>query len=174
MAGKGIIENPELHFQSMDYRSMVRRRGIFPTDIDGCYDLEQTFYMFSEAKRLNTPIKSAQRSFFEGLMRMINMASKINNQYLGVFIKYEHDTPVGELIVSAECNVTEIIDSETLKWYRPDPPETFLDTVTRYELKYDRIVNPNYDKDLTNNDKRNHRLKELALKRKNEIHSKGN
>lgn len=90
---RGVIKNVKRAQQLNNFKDLIRKRNITPTDIDGLIDYGGKFFVYLEGKKVGKETDSGQRHALEAV---INSHWKASNPSMAII--YEHDIPVEEQI----------------------------------------------------------------------------
>ena len=123
---RGKIRNENHAKQLNDFRGLLRRRGITPTDIDGLIDYNGKAFIFLEGKHANTALPMGQKMALENIAKAIQDAKR----EVIVFV-FRHNVEQSQQITVADQLVTEIYYQR--RWFSPTKKLNVLDAIIIFE-----------------------------------------
>jgi hypothetical protein len=123
---RGKIRNEKYAKQLNDFRGLLRRRGITPTDIDGLIDYNGKAFIFLEGKHANTALPMGQKMALENIAKAIQDAKR----EVIVFV-FRHNVEQSQQITVADQLVTEIYYQR--RWFPPTKKLNVLDAIIIFE-----------------------------------------
>lgn len=125
MSDKGVIRNKKAFRQVNSFAGLVRRRGIYPTDIDGLIDYNGRAFVFMEGKYIGTEMPLGQRKALQNVCCSLCLANRPS-----IVIVFEHASEFDNDVEVSGCIVREIFFNG--KWHDPGF-RTVIDVIEKFE-----------------------------------------
>jgi hypothetical protein len=128
----GRIKNIRKANQLIDFAGLQLKEHIYPTDIDGLIEYNDSEYVLFEIKYKNSEVPKGQKLALE---RMVNDFRKLGKEAIAIVC--EHDTKDPEKpVIAADCRVREVLTSGS-EWNKPDSVMSLKDAIQMFQDKID-------------------------------------
>jgi len=126
----GEIRNQNGFRQKVTFKTLGLAGGIFPTDIDGVFEIKNKLWIFFEVKHKLAPITRGQKLFLE---RTVDVIDGVEGKHACGFI-VEHEIDSKRDIEAGECPVR--MYRHEGKWHKPSSPLTLASAVQKLYGKH--------------------------------------
>jgi len=126
----GKIRNQKGFRQKVTFKTLGLGNGIFPTDIDGMFEIQNKLWIIFEIKHKLAPITIGQKLLLE---RTTDALNSIDDKSAYAFV-IDHEINVDKDIEAGECLVRQFRYNGV--WKRPEKPVKFKDAVNKIYEKH--------------------------------------
>lgn len=112
---KSRIHNPKKMKQPIDFKNCGINDGMYPTDIDGLLEYNDSTYFLFEVKYKDSEVPIGQKL---ALTRMVDDFTKVGKQAISIICCHDIKNP-NKPVEMARCKVREIYYGDEKQWRSP-------------------------------------------------------